>query len=147
MQVKNILPAAQRRLVIIKIDALLIDAARMLNGPQSNLVVVCDSGGKMAGVITKTDVVNRISHCAGGSCRMAASHVMSREVTFCRPDDRLHDVWRVFNQQGLKNIPVVDPGSKPVGVLNVRDVLQVLLEDVQYEEQLLRDYVMGVGYH
>lgn len=147
MQVNNILPAAQLRLVTITVDALLIDAAKMLNGSQSNLVVVCDSGGKMAGVITKTDVVSRISHCAGGGCRMAASHVMSREVTFCRPDDRLHDIWTVIHQQGLKNIPVVGPESKPVGVVNARDVLQVLLEDVQYEEQLLRDYVMGVGYH
>jgi CBS domain-containing protein len=46
----------------------------------------------------------------------------------------------------LKNVPVVDADSKPLGVLNARDVLQSLLEDVEYEEQLLRDYVMCVGY-
>jgi predicted transcriptional regulator len=71
---------------------------------------------------------------------------MSREVTFCQPDDELRDIWTVIHQRSLKNIPVVDPESKPVGVLNARNVLQALLEDVQYEEQLLRDYVMGVGY-
>lgn len=49
-------------------------------------------------------------------------------------------------QHGLKNIPVLDHGSKPVGVLNARDVVQALLEDVQYEERLLRDYVSCVGY-
>jgi hypothetical protein len=41
---------------------------------------------------------------------------------------------------------VVDQGSKPLGVLNARDVLQSLLQDVEYEEELLRDYVMNVGY-
>lgn len=146
LKVERILPAARERLVTIKTDALLIDAARLLNGPQLNLVVVCDESGKMAGVITKTDVVSRISYCTGCSCTMAASHVMTKEVTFCRPSDWLHEVWSVIKQRSLKNIPVVDQNSVPVGVLNARDVVRTLLEDTQYEESLLRDYVMGIGY-
>jgi len=31
-------------------------------------------------------------------------------------------------------------------VANARDVLQFLLEDVEHDEKLLQDYVMGVGY-
>jgi hypothetical protein len=34
-----------------------------------------------------------------------------------------------------------------VGVLNARDALQVLLKEVENEESLLRDYVMGIGFH
>lgn len=146
LKLERVLPAARERLVTIKADALLIDAARLLNGPQLNLVVVCDENGKMAGVITKTDIVSRISYCTGCSCTMAASHVMTEEVTFCRPSDWLHEVWSVIKQRGLKNIPVVDQNSVPVGVLNARDVVRSLLEDTQYEESLLRDYVMGIGY-
>ena len=146
LTVERILPAAQERLVMVKTDALLIDAARLVNGPQFNLVVVCDEAEKIAGVITKTDVVSRISHCTGCSCTMAAATVMTQEVTFCRPTDWLNDVWSVIKQHGLKNIPVVDQDSRPVGVLNARDALQALLEDVEYEEQLLRDYVSCVGY-
>jgi predicted transcriptional regulator len=126
-------------------DALLIDVAKLLNGPR-NLVVVCDDSGKMAGVITKTDIVSRISYCAGCSCTMAAAHVMTREVTFCRRSDWLHEVWPVVKQRSLKNIPVVDQDAVPVGVLNARDMVRALLEDTEYEESLLRDYVMGVGY-
>ena len=51
-----------------------------------------------------------------------------------------------MKERKLKNIPVVDKDSRPVGVLHARDVLQVLLEDSQDEESMLRDYVMGVGY-
>ncbi len=32
------------------------------------------------------------------------------------------------------------------GVLHARDVAIALLDEVNYEEILLRDYVMGVGY-
>ena len=144
--VERILPAARDRLATIPDSALLMDAARLLQGPSSNVVVVCDDSGRMEGVITRTDIVRRISLCAGASCTMPASTVMTQDVTFCRPGDRLHDVWSVIKQSGLKNVPVVDQDMKPVGVLNARDAVQALLEDVQQEEELLRDYVMCVGY-
>jgi CBS domain-containing protein len=147
LKVERLLPTAHGRLAVISSSAMLIDAARLLNDPKINLVVVCDDGGKMTGIITKTDVVSRISQCTGCSCTMAASTVMTKNVAFCRPDDWLNDVWSTIKEHSLKNIPVVDQTSKPVGVLNARDVLQSLLEDVEYEEQLLRDYVMCVGYH
>ncbi|MBN9007524.1 MAG: CBS domain-containing protein [Rhizobiales bacterium] len=141
------MPTAQGRLVTIPAGALLIDAAKLLSGPKLNLVVVCDESRKMVGVITRTDIVGRISHCTGGSCTMAAAQVMTREVMSCHPEDWVNDIWSIIKERGLKNIPVVDQDTRPVGVLNARDALQVLLEDVQYEEQLLRDYVMCVGYH
>lgn len=145
--VETILPDTQENFVTISTKALLIDAARLLNGSERNLVVVCDEAGKIAGVITKTDIVNRISQCAGQSCTRPVVTVMSRDVTFCRPEDPLCDVWSLIKQRGLKNMPVVNQDSLPLGVLNARDALQALLEDVQHEEELLRDYVMCVGYH
>lgn len=145
-KVNEVLPAARGRLVTVKANALLIDAAKLLNGPKFNLVVVCDDAGKMVGVISKTDVVSRISHCTGCSCTMAAAEVMTKEVSFCRPENRTNDVWSIFKERGLKNIPIVDVNSHPVGVLSAKDVLQVLLDDAGYQEQLLRDYVMCVGY-
>lgn len=145
LQVQRLLPIARDRLVVLSSGALLIDAARLLNGP-INMVVVCDDENKMLGVITKTDVVGRISQCTGCSCTMVASTVMTTDVAFCRPGDWLNDVWVTIRERGLKNVPVVDQESRPLGVLNARDVLQSLLQDVEYEEELLRDYVMNVGY-
>ena len=146
LQVNRVLPAAKARLVTIRNDALLMDAARLLSDPGIDLVVVCDTDDKLAGVITKTDVVGRMGICAGHSCRMAATEVMTREVTFCRPDEWLRDVWTTIKRRGLKNLPIVDEARVPLGVLNARDALQALLQDVQIEEEMLRDYVMGVGY-
>jgi CBS domain-containing protein len=112
--VEQLLPAIRDGLVTIKTDALLIDAAKLLNDPRRNLVIVCDDSGKMAGVITRTDIVSRISHCTGCSCTMAAAQVMTPEVTFCRPSDWLHEVWPIVKQHGLKNIPVVDRDTCPL---------------------------------
>jgi CBS domain-containing protein len=147
MLVERTLPTARKRLFIIRDDAPLIDAATLLRDLDRDLVVVCSSDELLAGVITKTDVVRQISLCRGCGCTTAASSIMTRTVIRCHPGDRLHDVWSIMKERGLKNIPIVDEGSRPMGVLNARDALEGLLEDVEYEEVLLREYVMCVGYH
>ena len=146
LRVDSILQVARERLATVGDDALLIDAARLLNGPQCNLVVVCDGSGKAVGVITKTDVVSRISYCTGCSCSMPGIQVMTTDIVSCRPTDLLSEVWSALKARGLKNVPVLDQQSAPIGVANARDVLQSLLQDVEHEEKLLHDYVMGVGY-
>jgi predicted transcriptional regulator len=72
--------------------------------------------------------------------------VMTRDVLHCEAKDLLHDVWTGMKQRDLKNVPVVDQTSRPLGLLHARDILQVLLSDSESDEALLRDYVMGVGY-
>ncbi|MDE2379944.1 CBS domain-containing protein [Bradyrhizobium sp.] len=147
MIVEAILPAARQRLITLGDEAPLIDAAGLLRDLEADLVVVRDSSGALAGVITKTDVVRQISHCQGASCMATASAVMTRPVVHCRPGDLLTDVWSVMKERHLKNIPILDINSHPIGVLNARDALEALLEELEYEEILLREYVMCVGYH
>jgi len=147
MFVEGMLPAASKRLITIGVDAPLIDAAKLLREHHTDLVVVCSCDELLAGVITKTDLVRQMSQCQGSGCATAASTVMTRTVILCHPDDLLHDIWSIMKERGLKNIPVVGQDSRPIGVLNARDALEVLLEEAEYEEQLLRDYVMCVGYH
>jgi CBS domain-containing protein len=146
MYVERLLPAAREKLVTIAEDAPLTEAAKFLH-EGTDLVVVCGgSAGLVAGVITKTDVVGQMGRCQGASCTMPASLTMTRDVVICRPDELLQEVWKRMKERKLKNIPVVGEDSRPMGVLEARDILQVLLEESKDEEAMLRDYVMGIGY-
>lgn len=143
--VEQLLPAARARLVTVVGNASLRDVARLLRAG-TDLVVVCGAEGGVAGVITKTDIVARIGECKGAACTIAAALAMSSNVLLCGRGDLVQDVWSNMQARGLKNVLIVDANSRPLGVLNARDALGVLLQDVKYEESLLRDYVMGVGY-
>jgi cellobiose phosphorylase/CBS domain-containing protein len=143
--VKQLLPAARARLVTIAGDVSLLEAARLLRAG-TDLVVVCGPAGVVVGVITKTDVVARISECGGAACTTAAALAVSADVLLCAPEDLVQDVWSKMKARGLKNIPVASADGRPLGVLNARDVLGALLHGVKEEESLLREYVMGIGY-
>jgi CBS domain-containing protein len=140
------LQGTRGQLATISVEAPLIEAAKLLHGGQISLVIVCNLDGSMAGIITKTDVVRQISVCQGTSCTTRASSVMTREVTFCHPDILLTDAWSIMKERGLKHLPIADDDSRPIGVLNARQAVQALLNEVENEEDLLRDYVGGVGY-
>lgn len=146
MFIEGIMAAARVRLAVASHDAPLIEAARLLSRAPINLIIVCNADATLAGVITKTDVVNQISQCLGSSCTTAASAIMTRNVTVCHPGESLAEVWSIMKERGLKHIPIVDADSRPLGVLYARDALQVLLVEVEHEELLLRDYVLGIGY-
>jgi CBS domain-containing protein len=145
--VARIADQARSRLVTVGLDALLLEVAQRLAGPRIHIVVVCDADGSMAGVISKTDIVRRIGHCQGSACTTLAVDFMTRSVRHCGSDQPLGEVLTMMHTLGLEHVPVVDEAFKPVGVVDARDALRALLADEQYEEALLRDYVMGVGYH
>jgi CBS domain-containing protein len=147
MFVRQLLNEARKRLVTIETDAPLINAAKVLSKPRVELVVVCDPEGRAVGVLTKSDIVRRISHCEGATCRAPSAAAMTREMVCCRPDDPLADVWDKMKQHGLRHAPIVDAQSYPLGILNARDTLNALLTESTHETELLRDYVMNVGYH
>ena len=127
-------------------DTSIIEVAKLLSGTQISLVVICNRHGVMAGVITKTNIVRRIGYCGGNACMTPAEEVMTREVSYCKPSDSLPEVLSKMESGGFVHLPVIDENMVPVGVVNARDALKALLGEEKYEESLLRNYVMGVGY-
>jgi len=146
MFAEQMLPRARERLATIDAAAPVKYAADLMSKPHTDLVVVCGHDGGMVGVLTKTDIVGQIRHCAGGGCVARVDTIMTQGVVSCRPSDALHDVWSVMKERGLQRIPVVDQDGKPIGIIYARDALQTLLGAVENDEALLRDYVMNVGY-
>jgi CBS domain-containing protein len=146
MLVERVLPIAVKRLNTIQTGALLTDAAKLLRDTHKALLVVCNPDGVMVGIISKTDIVRQIAHCEGSRCTTAAEAVMTRDVTYCHPSDSLRDVLSKMKERGFVHVPILNEESKPVGVMNARDALEVILGDVESDVSFLRDYVMGIGY-
>ncbi len=146
IRVEDMLPVARNRLVLIGEDRQLTEAASLLSDAARHMVVVCDSAGTMFGVITRTDIVRQIRHCHGCACTTACAVVMSKEVVCCHADDWLQEVWATMKGKGLQSVPIVDAERQPIGLVSARDAMELLLTEVKREEELLRDYVMCVGY-
>jgi CBS domain-containing protein len=144
MRVDALTQIAVARLAVIATDATVRTVAVALSRPQIGLAVVCDGSGTIAGVISKSDLVRHFT--LGGVADAPVVSRMSRNIVSCRSEDDLYATWQIMAARSLQSIPVLGPGSKPLGVLDIRDAMKALFEQEVYQEQLLFNYVAGVGY-
>jgi CBS domain-containing protein len=144
--VSGVEEVARSRLLTVAPDALLSEVAARLSSAQISVVVVSDAAGAAVGVITETILVRRLGLGQADFFNTRAGAVMTSEFTACAPDDLLSDVLAMMHTQGLVHVLILGANQQPLGVLNARDGLRVLLAAGNHEEALLRNYVMGVGY-
>ncbi|AXK84108.1 CBS domain-containing protein [Pseudolabrys taiwanensis] len=144
MLIETLRPMTSARLATVTANATLLTAARVLSRPQVGLLIVCDESGRVAGVLSKSDVIRHLTNA--GITEASAANVMSRGVVSCRPEDDLYATWQKMTARSLQNMPVLDADLMPLGVLDIRDALRALFMNEEYQERLLQNYIDGVGY-
>jgi CBS domain-containing protein len=132
------------RLALIAFDAPLRTAAVAFSNPHIGLLVVCDENRITAGVVSKSDIVRHLAD--RGVTDAPIVTLMTRNIHSCRSEDDLYATWQRMTARKLQSMPVLSTESNPLGVLDIRDVLEALFEQEEYQEQLLFNYVAGVGY-
>jgi CBS domain-containing protein len=142
MRIEQLSPLISARLRVIDTQATLQAAALSLTTPGIGLVIVCNGNGGAEGVLSKSDLIRHLADPATTS----VANLMSRDIIAFTPEDEVYAVWRAMAQQRLQNVPILDAGSAPLGILDIRDAMKVLFEHEQYQEQMLSNYVAGVGY-
>ena len=146
--VKHILEPARKRLAVLSEEASLFDVARILANQETHtpLAVVCNSDGIAVGVIAPIHIVNVLATAGGDALGFNAGAIMTKPALICHIDEALEQVWPIMSSRTLPCAPILDDDGRAQGVLYARDVAIALLNEVNYDEALLRDYVMGVGY-
>ena len=144
MLVERLHPMTSSRLVVIGQDATVQEAALSLSKPGIGLVVVSGAGGGLQGVVSKSDLIRYLSGTDHATPQISA--LMTTSVITCGPKDDVHDLWQTMATRNLQNIPIVDDGARPLGVLDIRDAMKALFEEETLQERMLFNYVTGVGY-
>jgi CBS domain-containing protein len=144
MRIEHLSAMTSPRLMIIGTEATLQAAAHSLSNPGIGLVVVCNGSGQAAGVLSKSDLIRHLAYSAPEEASVAT--LMSRNIISCGPDDDVHAVWQTMAAQRLQNVPVLSAESEPLGILDIRDAMKVLFEQEEYQEHMLTNYIVGLGY-
>ncbi len=144
MIVERLAPVTSARLTILSEDVSVRAAADSFSDIQLGLIVVCGEGGQATGVVSKSDLVRHLAR--SGAAGTPIREVMTRSIVYCLPGQDLNDAWQSMRLRRLQNMPVLENGRRPVGVLDVRDALQAILREEQDQERLLVNYIAGVEY-
>jgi CBS domain-containing protein len=113
----------------IQEDATIHDAARYLRDHQVRSVGVLDAAGKLAGVVSHSDISDKVA--AENKCPawMRVSEIMSRGLVVVRPEMALDECLRLMEKHSVFHLLVVEEPERFLGMISVADLLQVIASD------------------
>jgi CBS domain-containing protein len=121
----------QRNVVTIDKAASIFDAARIMRNHHIGDLVVVD-GKKPIGMITDRDIVVEIVAKEVDLASVAVGDVMSLSIATAEEDADLFETLRFMGVKGVRRLPVLDTDGALVGILSVRDAMQVLVKELNF---------------
>jgi len=146
MKVKELLAAKGRPVVTIgPNDSIRLAIGRLVEN-NIGALPVCDSGGIIVGILTERDILQECSRIKTSSDldSTRVKDVMSRDVVIGVPEDDLDYAVSIMAQKGIRHLPILD-GSRLAGMVSMRDVVELQLEESKAQVRYLADYIAG-GY-
>jgi CBS domain-containing protein len=129
--------ASRREVYSISDDTTVHDAARYLRDHQVRAVGVCDKDGVLLGVVSQSDVSDKVA--AENKCPawMRVSEIMTRQLVTATPDTSLEDCFRLMDQHGIYHLVVLDHQKGYRGMISVTDLLQLFASDQKARADML----------
>lgn len=116
--------------ILIRSDAPLSEAARLMDANRISGLPVIDAGGELVGVISQTDLVNaRVTqHLWANWTGLAVRHLMTSPPVTVRPSATLEIAARRMERHRVHRLVVVtdDDPLEAIGVLSTSDLVGAL---------------------
>jgi len=116
------------------------EAAEFMAERNIGAVCVVDESGKLLGVFSERDVMNRVVVQKKDPTSLQVGEVTSELRAVIRCDETPHQALERMELIGSRHLPVVDD-ERWVGMLSMRDLLRVELSEQGDELKLLHEYI------
>lgn len=101
----------------------LIQTSKTQGRPGAAIVV--DAEGALAGIFTDGDLRRLLEGGDFTRLEQPIDHVMAKEPKVLLPTDLAVDAHRLLRENRIDNAPVIDGARRPVGLLDVQDLIEV----------------------
>ncbi len=153
MRIKDILAEKGSDVVTIDARETVRDAICRLNEHGIGALIVTGEGGEICGIVTERDILQQ---CGEGCTRLLDSEkpepkdcpapvqdVMTKDLVIGVPDDHIDYVMGIMTKNRIRHLPVLN-GSDLAGIISIGDVVNAHMNEKEFENRLLKDYIHGV---
>jgi len=139
MKVADILALKGFAVITIKPSDSVGTLSKLLRDKRIGAAIVSNDGQTIDGVVSERDVAYGLSIHKADLHTLLVSALMTKAVITCSPDDDVAKVVSTMLSRSIRHIPVTD-GNALVGMVSIRDVLNVRLDELQRETAQLRSF-------
>jgi len=95
------------------------------NVKRHGAVIVVDKDGKLAGIITDADLRRLMAKHGREAFEFKTGDVMTADCKRIRADALAAEATALFHKYRIDDLPVVDADNKPVGLIDVQDIVTI----------------------
>ena len=135
---------SERELITVNENDQLLEAIKKLAKNSIGAIPVINSNKKLTGIISERDIVKEIAKNEDLDFSILFVHqLMTKKVICCESDVLSDKLMELMTKNKVRHIPIVDNSNHPIGIVSIGDVVNRLIEKIEYENKMLKDFVSG----
>jgi CBS domain-containing protein len=140
MKVSDLI-GSRREVFSIPEDASVHQVAQYFRERQVRSAGVLDANGRLIGVVSQSDISDKVAAENRCPAWMKVGEIMSRDLISVALEMTLEDCLGLMDQHGVYHLLVVDGRGNFHGMVSVRDLLRVLATDHKDRADLLQAFI------
>jgi arabinose-5-phosphate isomerase len=97
-------------------------------GRRTGAIMLVDHEGKLVGIFTDSDLARMLESAPEAQLDRPVSEVMTRSFQTITQGRYLADAMRLLAQMKISELPVVSEDGRPLGIIDITDVMSVMSE-------------------
>tara|TARA_A100001011_G_C13530722_1_gene524462 strand:- start:13 stop:444 length:432 start_codon:yes stop_codon:yes gene_type:complete len=133
----------ERKLITVHENDQLTDAIKKLVRNNIGALPVINNQKQLCGILSERDIVKEIAKNINADySNLLVKQLMTKSVIYCEKDVLSDKLMELMTKNKIRHIPIVE-NTIPIGIVSIGDVVNRLIEKVEYENQMLKDFVSG----
>tara|TARA_B100000963_G_C22451073_1_gene591135 strand:- start:144 stop:575 length:432 start_codon:yes stop_codon:yes gene_type:complete len=133
----------ERELITVNENDQLPNAINKLVKYNIGAIPVINNNRKLAGIISERDIVKALANYKNKDYSiLLVNQLMTKKVISCEKEVLSDKLMELMTINKIRHIPIVE-NNTPIGIVSIGDVVNRLIEKVQYENKMLKDFVSG----
>jgi CBS domain-containing protein len=139
VKVADILSIKGSRVTTVQATDTIATLSERLREKRIGAAVVSRDGHSIDGVISERDVAYSVATHKEGLHALPVSALMTKTVISCSPSDSVAMVASTMLARNVRHLPV-EEGGRLVGMISIRDVLNLRVDELQRQANQLRAF-------
>ncbi len=142
--VKDVLKKGMTTTVVVSPKDTVYRALQLMAENNVGAVMVSE-GGHMVGIFTERDYCRKVILMGRSSLNTPIEEIMTKKMITVNSDQPLEECLELMTKYHIRHLPVQD-GDKLIGLVSMRDVMEMMISIKQDRIERLENYILGTDY-
>ncbi len=130
-----------KNLYFVRSGETVLNVAKLMADKNIGAVPVLSDDGRLLGIFSERDLLKRVIAKGLNPAEVKVDDVMTREIILALEDESYEECLAKMKKAGVRHLPVVDKENNLVGVLSMRDLMDVSLSEKTEKIEMLHTYI------